>query len=309
MAQIWRRPGLTATELLWRWGVGAPLLVLLASAARAALRGVPFDLPALEAMTVFKPVEALVTLQTQMGRTLPPLFPVLLWWLPLSLALWTVASTWGRINIWRRLDPRLQPRFGLVAAFVLSRICALLLVLALWIRGLLAGAGFAVTTPARAGAEPNLVLFVALAVTLTLLLFMLWSMASWVLDIAPLFTMQPSDTGRQVGHAGAQVGFVGALLAGIRTPGLGPKLMETNLVMGIVKVALLVLAMVFSASPLPFATVETTAFLAGWWAFVALLYLAFSDLFQVIRRATYLRLFEALVTPEADRDLSAGSAS
>ena len=309
MAQIWKRPGLSGTELLWRWGVGAPLLLILLLAARKALRGVPFDLVGLEQMTVFKPTEALLTIHHQLDRTLPAVMPVLRWWIPCALGSWTLALAWGRSNIWLRLESRLRPNFVLVAAFTLVRICALLAVLALWIRGLMAASNFTVTTPANAGAEPNLVLFVALAVALTLLLFMFWSMTSWVLDVAPLFAMSSPKGDFREGGSEEQRDFAGSLRAAILARGLGPKLIETNLVMGIVKVALLVLAMVFSASPLPFATVETTTFLVGWWSFVALLYLAFSDLFQVIRRATYLRLFQALVTPVADITSEEGNAS
>ena len=52
------------------------------------------------------------------------------------------------------------------------------------------------------------------------------------------------------------------------------KLVEINLVMGIVKLALIVLAMVFSASPLPFQTVATQDFFLLWWMAAVLLYFA-----------------------------------
>ena len=66
------------------------------------------------------------------------------------------------------------------------------------------------------------------------------------------------------------------------------KLFEINLVMGIVKIALVVLAMVFSATPLPFETYATQTFLLGWWAGVTVLYLLASDFFHVVRAAAYL---------------------
>ncbi len=295
MAQVWKRPSLTALELVWRWGAGLPLLLLLWTVGAHALRRIPFDLAALEAMTVFKPTEAVATVHRQLAVTLPPLVPVLRWWVPLALLLWAVASAIGRTAVWRRLDPRLRARYLLTGALGLLRSVALLGTLTLWLWSLLWASRYAVTGPASGGAEPNLVLFVALAVASSLLLFMAWSLGSWILDAAPLFamskepaTLQPSGT------------FLASIGAASKARALRPKLMETNLVMGIVKVALLVLAMVFSACPLPFASVETTAFLMGWWSFVGVLYLAFSDLFQVIRRAAYLRLFQALVTPETD---------
>jgi hypothetical protein len=60
-----------------------------------------------------------------------------------------------------------------------------------------------------------------------------------------------------------------------------------------VKIALLVLGMVFSATPLPFESVTTPAFLAWWWAGVTLIYLLWSDFFHVARLLGYLALWRA----------------
>jgi len=55
----------------------------------------------------------------------------------------------------------------------------------------------------------------------------------------------------------------------------------------------LVLAMVLSASPLPFSSVETAGFLACWWGGVILVYLVALDYFHVVRAAAYLSLWRA----------------
>ena len=289
MAQIWGRPGLTGLEILWRWLAAAPLLFLAWRCGSHALNGVPWHESALEAMTVFKPSEAADVIGNQVGLTLPHLWPVALWWIPLALLVWGMAGAFGRTAIWRRLDASLKPRYASVCFIGLFRALALLLTFCAWVMGSIGAARHLVTEPAARGGEPNLVLLVACVVLLTLLLFMAWSLLSWAMDALPLFLMaQPQST---LSHALRDTWNARELRA---------KLVEINLVMGIIKVALLVLAMVFSASPLPFATVESARLLAGWWAFIGILYLAFSDLFQVIRRAAYLRLFQALATPEAD---------
>jgi hypothetical protein len=75
---------------------------------------------------------------------------------------------------------------------------------------------------------------------------------------------------------------------------LGPlksKLMEINLVMGIVKIALIVLAMVLTACPLPFEAVETPQFMFWWWLGVTVLYFVASDFFHVARLVAYLELW------------------
>ena len=63
--------------------------------------------------------------------------------------------------------------------------------------------------------------------------------------------------------------------------------------MGIVKIALIVLAMVFSATPLPFESVTTPEFLMVWWAGVTVLYLVASDFFHVAQLVGYLELWRA----------------
>jgi hypothetical protein len=59
-------------------------------------------------------------------------------------------------------------------------------------------------------------------------------------------------------------------------------------VMGIVKLALIVLAMVFSATPLPFEEVVHGASLYAWWVVVTVLYLVASDFFQVARVVAFV---------------------
>jgi hypothetical protein len=77
-------------------------------------------------------------------------------------------------------------------------------------------------------------------------------------------------------------------------------LIEVNLVMSIVKIAVLVLAMVFSACPLPFSNVESPTFLAGWWAGVIVVYLATLDYFHVVHAVAHLWLWRAYDFPATD---------
>jgi hypothetical protein len=63
--------------------------------------------------------------------------------------------------------------------------------------------------------------------------------------------------------------------------------------MGIVKIALIVLAMVLSACPLPFESVATPEFMAWWYVGVTVLYLVASDFFHVVQLASYLELWRS----------------
>jgi hypothetical protein len=123
-------------------------------------------------------------------------------------------------------------------------------------------------------------------------LFAVWASSAWVLDTSLVL-------------AGARGGGVGASLYGaVRLGPARAKLVEINLVMGIVKVELIVLAMVLSSCPLPFESVESTTFLAWWWAGVIVLYLVMSDYFHAVRMAAYLAMYRALELPQETKTAS-----
>jgi hypothetical protein len=94
------------------------------------------------------------------------------------------------------------------------------------------------------------------------------------------------------------LGVGGSLAAAFRLGPLKSKLVEINLVMGIVKIALMVLAMVFSATPLPFESIATAQFLAWWWVGVTVVYFLASDFFHVARQVAYLQLWRAYESGE-----------
>ena len=150
-----------------------------------------------------------------------------------------------------------------------------------WFWGMEWAAGVTVTGPIATGGEPNLVGYFALAIVGTLGLFMLWAVVSWALSVAPLLAMLRG------------LGVGGSLAAAFRVGPVRSKLVEINLVMGIVKIALIVLALVFSASPLPFESVTTPEFLFWWWLLVTGVYFVASDFFHVARQVAYLQLWRA----------------
>jgi hypothetical protein len=268
-------------ELLWRWMVGIPTLAVCAWEASRISHTVTINLAALQAMTVFKPVQAAATLATTVRGLAPAVLPVLLWLVPLALLLRTAAAAVGRATLLRRLDAQAHPRRRVLFVLSLLRAGVLLLVLALWLEGVRWANGFAIMDPASRGAEPNLVLLCALVVFGTLALFMLWASSIWVLDAGIIL-------------AGVHEGGVLASIRGaLRLGQARSKFVEINLVMGIVKVELIVLTMVFSSCPLPFESVESQTFLAWWWAGVIVLYFLGSNFFHVVRTAAYLALYRA----------------
>lgn len=270
MSAVWKQPGLTGLELAWRWTFG-----VLASGS----------------VWIFAHVEVMVWVLK--ARDIGPLLlrgqvvargttdvRAILWPLLGTMAAWSVFAGVGRGWVLRRWDRSLQMRRGTMVVLAVLRAVVYAGLIALWLSLLITLARRYVWTPLDQGLDPAYVPGFAMAVATTLLLFVSWTATSWVLRIAPVLAMARG------------LGPVASLRAAV---GLGPlraKLVEINLVMGIVKVALIVLLMVFSACPLPFESVESQTFLGWWWFGVGVLYLIASDYFHVVRAAAYEALYQ-----------------
>ncbi len=286
LSWCWRHPSLTALEILWRWIFGSVALLVIwregLQIFHVATGGT--DDPGrlgLAHFTLLDPMAA-ASQVADAGVILLPLLRhfAAVWVVPLLL-LWTVVSGLGRTLVLRRADPALVAQPFTVMALQLTRALALAGSFVLWFALMVWNGEVAVSKPIARGDEPNLVLYFAIAIVGTLALFTLWAAVSWVLAIAPLLAML------------RDLRPWGSIRAALHLGPLRPKLVEINLVLGIVKIALIVLAMVFSATPLPFESVTTPAFLAGWWIGVTFLYFIGSDFFHVARLVAYLQLWQS----------------
>ncbi len=286
LSECWRRPSLTALEVLWRWVYGIPVLLVLRYEAIRILRETPIDFAALRSMTVLDPMGSATTLAKAMQMLLPLVLRVALWLVPLMVVAWVVISAVGRTVVLLRVDGRLNPQVGTLIVLQAVRVVALVGSFGLWFWCMERVAEMTVTGPVATGGEPNLVGYFSLVIVVTLGLFTLWAVVSWALAIAPLLAMLRG------------LGVGASLLAAFRLGPLKSKLVEINLVMGIVKIALIVLAMVFSATPLPFESVTTPEFLLWWWVGVTVLYFLGSDFFHVARQVAYLQLWRAYENEE-----------
>jgi hypothetical protein len=281
LSECWRRPSLTALEVMWRWAYGIPTLLLLRYEGLKILQETPLDYAALKSMTVLDPMGSAQTLAKAMALLLPRVLGVALWLAPLLVVVWVVVSAVGRTLVMRRADKQLHAQVGTLIVLQALRVGALLGSFAFWFWCMERVAELTVTGPIAAGGEPNLVGYFSLVIVATLGLFTLWAVVSWALSVAPLLAMLKG------------LGVGGSLSAAFRLGPLKAKLVEINLVMGIVKIALIVLAMVFSATPLPFESVTTPEFLFWWWTGVTVLYFVGSDFFHVARQVAYLQLWRA----------------
>jgi hypothetical protein len=281
LSECWRRPSLTALEVLWRWAYGVPALLVLRYEALRILQLAPLDRAGLRSMTVLDPMASAETMAKAMAVLLPSILSVALWLAPLLAVVWVMVSSVGRTVVLRRVDGRLHSRVGTLMVLQAVRLVALLGSFAVWFWCMERVAEWTVTGPVAAGGEPNLVGYFSLVIVATLGLFTLWAVVSWVLSVAPLLAMLRG------------LGVKASLAAAFQLGPLKSKLVEINLVMGIVKIALIVLAMVFSATPLPFESVTTPEFLLWWWVGVTVVYFLGSDFFHVARQVAYLQLWRA----------------
>jgi hypothetical protein len=282
MVEVWRQPALTGIEVAWRWLTCLPLLYAAFVALGSLDAGVQMTSAWFRSMTVLKPAEAIDSLGRIVVALWPLIAPVAKWFLPVFALVWVLAAMVGRTLWLRRYDPALKARMPTFALLTLLKLSKLVATLATWLGCWVLALRVAVIDPVARHQEPNLVLLAAIVIGLTLLLFIVRSVTSWIVELAPLIAMSRNVSIRK------------SIVMAIRAPReLRSQLIETNLVMGIVKVALLVLAMVFSACPLPFSSVETQGFLECWWVGVGVWWLLASDYFHVVRMVAVLRLLHA----------------
>jgi len=279
MSACWKRPSLTALEILWRWVFGIPALALMWFQATRVVSQSGADLRLLNKISLADPV-GMATLLTQVWDPLRPgILRLAEWLLPTLLVGWVLVSALGRTLVLRRMDRALLARPAIFAVLQAIRVAALAGSLVLWFALLQWSGQVAVARPIAAGGQPNVVLYAAMVIAASLGLFAVWAGVSWLFSMATLVPMLRGT------------GPVASLAGAARMGALRAKLVEINLVMGIVKIALIVLAMVASASPLPFQTIATPEFMIWWYAGVLVVYCLASDFFHVVRLAAYLDLW------------------
>ena len=274
LGDCWSQPSLLLIELAWRWLYGIPALLLLYYEGARIFTSLPLASTGIYDFSLLDTQRAEVIVADVWMLVTPPLFHALLWLAPLLGIGWAVVSGIGRSFVLRRFDSRLPFRPGALIVMQLLRVIALGASVAGWFSAIQWSANTALS-----GEEPNLVLYFALVICLSLAVFTLWGLISWVFSVAPLLALLENRS------------IAASLKRSLHLGPLSGKLVEVNLVLGIVKLALVVLAMVFSATPLPFATVMTGMPLYLWWAAVTVLYLAASDFFQVARLVAFIRFW------------------
>lgn len=281
LSRCWQRPSLSMLEVAWRWAFGIPALLLLEYEGARIWNASGLSAAQLQNFSIINTTAATETLAVWMAVLVPPALAVALWLSPLLALWWVAVSAVGRTLVLRRMDADLHARVGTLVVLQAVRALALSASFWLWWQCIRWAARTAVSQPLEQGSEPNLILYFGLAIVTSLGLFLLWGVVSWIFFAAPLLAMLENK------------GVTASLRAALRLGMLRSQLIEINLVLGIVKIALIVLAMVFSAMPVPFQSVATPEFMHAWYALVAVGYFVASDFFHVARLMSYLQMWKA----------------
>jgi hypothetical protein len=285
-----QHPSLLSLELLWRWLFGIPYCYLLYlqfsriyldNAQAIAKTGI-------WQASIIYPEKAAVILANLYDVLAPPIFHLLIWIIPFGMIVWAVFSGIGRNTVLRRYDKSLPRRWGTLIVLQLLRVLFYAAAILFWFASVRWSAKVALWD-----ASGSIVEYCTLVIVFSLGTFAAWALVSWILSIAPILVLLE---GR---------GVVSALARSFRLGPLTAKLIEINMIMGLIKLAMSVLALVWSAIPLPFEAVVQGNSLYAWWITGSILYCILSNFFQVARLTAFVEFTRAFNEPKAASSLSA----
>jgi len=272
MGWVFDRPSITALEVAWRWIFGIPFLAVCFAQVKQILAVVPLEAAGLNGVDAQNPWVAAVQLAHAEGMYQPHVLAVLRWLLPVAALGWVIVSGLGRSVVLRRLEPDSASRLPFRPLQFMVLQAAWLAVLGITMWGWFRSMEWVAATHIPAFGEPDLIGFAIWLIFLSLGFFTAWALVSWPLTIAPLLMLHEKRFA------------LSALGQSLRlSKDFNGKLVEINMVMGIVRLALIVLAMVFSAAPLPFSDELGGDALHVVWGASLFFYLVANDYFQVVR--------------------------
>jgi len=277
MGWMFRRPAIIAVEVGWRWLFGVPFLLLCWGRLQHILTVLPLEDSGLSNIDAQNPWIATAQLSRGLAKYEPLIAHELKWLAPIAVLAWIVLSALGRSIAFHCMEHRLRLRpFSMM---LLQTIWLVLFgsVCVAWFRTV----SWAAATHFPIGSEPDLIGFSIWLIFLSLAFFTVWALLGWIVSVAPVLMLLE------------QRSPLPALAEGLR---LGKtftsELVEIGMVMGIVNLALMILAMVLSAAPLPFSDQLGGDALHVVWAAAAVFYLVAHDYFQLVRLKCFMQFWK-----------------
>ena len=276
MGWVIRRPLLSFLEIGWRWVFGIPFLIVCWRQMQQIAIAVPPDDTGVNNLNTQNPWVAIVQLNGVWTHYQPHVASALRWLLPVAALAWIAISAFGRSVVFKRLEGGVRfsplPMIPLQAAWLVF----LGITVWCWLRSM----QWAAATHILPNGDSDLVGYFIWAIFLSLGFFSLWAVVSWPVSIAPVLMLKEKRSAASALGESFRLG---------RT--FTSKIMEINLVMGIVKLMLIVLAMVFSAAPLPFSDELGPGALRVVSACAVGFYLVSNDYFQVVRLKSFFEFW------------------
>jgi hypothetical protein len=286
MGAVARRPSLIGIEIAWRSMAGLPILLVGSLMAHRIFSNYPLSSSGITAIDAQNPWVAAEQLAGIWAYYLPHVLAVLRWLLPAAALFWIVMAGLGRNLLLIRMERGLRFRPSAMIGLEVGSLA--LLVLTWW--GWLRSVEWVASTHITAAGEPNLVGYAMWTIFLTLGFFTAWALASWAFSVAPLLVLLEGRSALSSLRRSVTLGWA-----------FTGKLVEINLVMGVVEIALIVLAMVFSAAPLPFADLLGPSALHLAWLGATAFFLTANEYFQVVRLKAFVEFWKLYRGPEAAR--------
>jgi len=284
MGAVIKRPGLTLIEITWRWLVGIPILLVLWQQALKILAEYPLESSGAGSIDFTNPWLAAQQVAGAWSYYIPHVSIVMRWLLPVWAVAWIVVSALGRNLLLMRIEPRLRFRPVTMIALHTAWMAMFLLVVYGWFRSMeWVAATHMSGTNIGAGGEPDLIGLFIWTIFLSLGFFALWALVNWTVSVAPLIALLEGGSALSALRESLRLGkpFTG-------------KLAEINLVMG-----LAVLAMVFSAAPLPFSDELGPDAMHAVLLASLVFFLVATDYFQVVRIKAFVEFWKIFRTSES----------
>jgi len=286
MGWVVRRPLLNLIEIAWRWVFAVPFLYVCWRQMQRIGAALPPDKAGLSHLSLANPWLAAIRIGDSWGHYEPYVVHVLFWLAPLGMVAWSLVAGLGRAAVLKRMEPGVRFRPFTILVLEGGWLLLLCAVYFAWYESIQWVAARYISPSGSA----ELVGYSVWAIFLTLGFFSLFAAISWPFMIAPILALCERRSALSALGESLRLG-----------KGFTSALIETNLSMGVVKLSLMVLAMVLTAAPVPFAQEVGPGALHAALAGSAIFYAAANDYFQVVRLKTFLEFWRTFRGGEAAR--------
>lgn len=277
MGWMLQHPAVVAVEVAWRWLFGIPFLLVCWSRMQHVLTILPPEESGLTSINAQNPWIAAGELSRAWWQYQPLIVQELRWIAPVAALAWILISAFGRNIALKLAEPRIRLRP--VAMILLQTAWLIVFGGICW--GWFRSVGWAASTHFHGVNEPELIGFAIWLIFLSLGFFTIWALLGWIVSVAPVLMLLEDISATSSLRLAFKLGRP-----------FTSELFEIGMVMGIVNLALMVVAMVLSAAPLPFSDILGGEALHVVWAGATVFYLIAHDYFQIVRMKCFVQFWK-----------------